>query len=73
MQTEIVQNELLMTLAHSYEEDPGQFVTLPKPVLDSSWTRVAVAELRNEGYVEECVRGVVRLTERGYKAFKFAS
>jgi len=26
--------------------------------------------LRIEGYVEECVRGVVRLTARGYKAYK---
>jgi predicted transcriptional regulator len=32
--------------------------------------RVAVAELRNEGYVEEQVRGVVRLTLRGYNVFK---
>ncbi len=70
MQTELAQNDLLVTLANSYEENPNQFVTLPKPVLDSSWARVAVAELRNEGYVEECIRGVVRLTPRGYKAFK---
>jgi Mn-dependent DtxR family transcriptional regulator len=32
--------------------------------------RQAVAELRNEGYVEEEVRGVIRLTERGYRAYK---
>lgn len=70
MQTELVQNDLLVTLANSYEENPNQFVTLPKLVLDSSSARVAVAELRNEGYVEECVRGVVRLTPRGYRAFK---
>ena len=70
MQMQIAPNEILMTLAHSYEEDPGQFVTLSKPALDSSSTRIAVAELRNEGYVEECVRGVVRLTARGYKAYK---
>ncbi len=29
-----------------------------------------VAELRNEGYVEEQVRGVIRLTPRGYRAYK---
>jgi Mn-dependent DtxR family transcriptional regulator len=29
-----------------------------------------VAELRNEGYVEEEVRGVVRLTPRGYQLYK---
>ena len=69
-QQEILQNDLLVSLAHTYEEDPGQFDTLPKPVLDSSWMRLAVSELRNEGYVEEQVRGVVRLTPLGYKAFK---
>jgi hypothetical protein len=70
MQQEMLQNDLLVSLAHSYEEDPGRFVTLPKPVLDSSFMRLAVAELRNEGYVEEQVRGVVRLTPLGYKAYK---
>jgi len=64
------QIDLLVRLAHSYEEDPGRFVSLPKPVLDSSDTRMAVAELRNEGYLEEQVRGVVRLTPLGYKAYK---
>jgi len=62
-----VEDGLLVTLAHSYEEDPGRFVTLPKPVVDSSSTRLAVSELRNEGYVEEQIRGVIRLTARGYK------
>lgn len=66
----IVGSDFLGTLAHSYEEDPRQFVSLPKLVLDSSTARMAVAELRNEGYVEEQVRGVVRLTARGYKAYK---
>jgi len=32
--------------------------------------RTAVAELRNEGYVEEQVRGVVRLTPRGYQVYR---
>jgi hypothetical protein len=70
MQQEMLHNDLLVSLAHVYEEDPGQFFTLPKPVLDSSSIRLAVAELRNEGYVEEQVRGVVRLTPLGYKAYK---
>jgi len=70
MQQEILHNDLLVSLANTYEEDPGRFVTLPKPVLDSSFMRLAVAELRNEGYVEEQVRGVVRLTPLGYKAYK---
>jgi len=70
MLQEIVGNDLLVRLAHSYEEDPRQFVSLPKPFLDSSDARMAVAELRNEGYVEEQIRGVVRLTPLGYKAYK---
>jgi hypothetical protein len=70
MLQEIAGNDLLVTLAHRYEEDPCQFVSLPKLILDSSSARMAVAELRNEGYVEEQVRGVVRLTARGYKAYK---
>lgn len=70
MYQEMVQNELLVTLTHSYEEDPEQFVTLPKPVLDSSLARMAMAELRNEGYVEEQMRGVIRLTASGYQKFR---
>jgi hypothetical protein len=31
---------------------------------------MAVAEMRNQGYVEEQMRGVVRLTIRGYKFYK---
>jgi len=45
-------------------------VTLPKQTVDSSSARLAMAELRNEGYVEEQVRGVVRLTARGYQEYK---
>jgi hypothetical protein len=67
---ESIENDLLITLAQCYEHDPGQFVTLPRRTVDSSVARVAVAELRNEGYVEEQVRGVVRLTPRGYQVYK---
>lgn len=70
MYLEIVQNDLLVTLAHSYEEDPHQFVTLPKPILDSSLARLAMAEMRNDGYLEEQIRGVVRLTPSGYEKFR---
>jgi hypothetical protein len=70
MHTELIPIELLMTLAKCYEEDPHRFVTLPKQTVDSSRARQAVAELRNEGYVEEQVRGVVRLTARGYQEYK---
>jgi hypothetical protein len=61
---------LILDLAERYEENPGQFVHLPQPTIDSSVARQTVAELRNEGYVEEEVRGVVRLTPRGYQLYK---
>jgi len=38
--------------------------------LDSSIAREVVAELRNGGYVEEQVRGVIRFTLRGYRAYR---
>jgi hypothetical protein len=65
-----IQDGLLVTLVLCYEEDPHQFVTLPRQTLDSSSARVAVADLRNEGFVEEQVRGIVRLTPRGYKKYR---
>ena len=65
-----LQDGILLTLVLRYEEDPHQFVTLPRQILDSSSTRVAVAELRNEGFIEEQIRGVIRLTPRGYKKYK---
>ena len=70
MQPLSIQNELFVTLAQHYELDPAEFVRLPQQTVDSSSARVAVAELRNEGYVEEQVRGVVRLTLRGYNMFR---
>ena len=70
MHRELIRDGLLVTLAGRYEEDPVQFVTLSKRTLDSAVAREAVAELRNEGYVEEQVRGVIRLTPRGYRAYR---
>ena len=70
METDLIRLDLLLTLAKSYEENPSEFVTLPKQTLDSSVAREAVAELRNEGYVEEQIRGVIRLTARGYQIYK---
>jgi hypothetical protein len=52
--------------------DPQQFVTLSNRTLNSSSAQAAVAELRNEGLVEEQVRGVIRLTARGYRMYKNA-
>lgn len=70
MSCQNIQDGLLVTLVLCYEEDPHLFVTLSRQTLDSSSTRVAVAELRNEGFVEEQVRGVIRLTARGYRQYK---
>ena len=70
MKRELIREGLLFTLAASYEEDPHEFVTLSRQTVDSSLAREVVAELRNEGYVEEQVRGVIRLTLRGYELHK---
>jgi hypothetical protein len=56
---------LLVTLALRYEQDRDQFVTLSKQTVDSSSARLAIAELRNQGLVDEQVRGVIRLTALG--------
>lgn len=70
MHLELIQSEILVTLVGRYEEDPTQFLTLPKETVDSSVAREAVSELRNEGIVEEQIRGVIRLTARGYTAYR---
>jgi hypothetical protein len=70
MSCQNIQDGLLVTLVRCYEEDPRRFVTLSRQTLDSSSARVAVAELRNGGFLEEQVRGVVRLTIRGYQKYK---
>ena len=67
---EIIRDGLLSTLAERYESDRSQYVTLPMQTLDSSLARVVVAELRNEGHVEEQMRGVIRLTLRGYQSYR---
>ena len=70
MQRELIRDGLLTALAQRYQEDPSQFLTLSKQTVDSALAREVVAELRNEGYVEEEIRGVIRLTPRGYRAYK---
>jgi hypothetical protein len=70
MDQELIQNELLDTLAGCYEDDPERFVTLPKQTVDSSSARHMLAEMRNEGIVEEQIRGVIRLTPLGYSVYK---
>jgi hypothetical protein len=70
MQLQTIDNDIFVSLIQHYEHDPGEFVALPRKAVDSSVSRIAVAELRNEGYIEEQIRGVVRLTRRGYLVFR---
>jgi hypothetical protein len=70
MDWELIREKLLVTLGGKYEENPRQFVTLPKQTLDSSVARQIVADLRNQGFVEEKMRGVIRLTARGYNVYR---
>jgi len=69
MHSQSVRDGLLLALIAGYEEDPLQFLMLSKPTVDSSLAREVVAELRNEGHVEEQIRGVIRLTARGYREY----
>ncbi|HSB75576.1 MAG TPA: hypothetical protein VLC12_08000 [Terriglobales bacterium] len=59
-------------LVFRYEQQRDQFLTLSRPTLDCSSARLAIAELRNEGLVEEQVRGVIRLTALGYMKYNSA-
>ncbi len=70
MHLEKIREGLLVSLAATYEQDPTRYVVLSKQTLDSALAREVVAELRNEGSVEEQVRGVIRLTDRGYSSYK---
>jgi hypothetical protein len=70
MQVQDIRNGLLVALVLRYEQDREQFVVFSKHTVDSSSARLAIAELRNEGLVEEQIRGVIRLTAPGYKKYK---
>lgn len=72
MSVQNIRDGLLVTLVLRYEQDPDQYITLSKQTVDSSTARLAVADLRNEGLVEEKVRGVIRLTALGYKRYRNA-
>src|SRR5438876_9522255 len=72
MPVQNIRDGLLVALVLRYEQDRDQFVILSKHTVDSSSARLAIAELRNEGLVEEQVRGVIRLTALGYKKYKNA-
>lgn len=65
-----IRDGLLAALTECYEADTAHFVSLPKPIVDSSSARTVIADLRNEGYVEERERGVIRFTRRGYESLR---
>jgi len=73
MSEQNIHNGLLGTLVLRYEQDCAQFLVLPKETLDSSFARLAIAELRNLGLIEEQVRGVIRLTALGYRKYRNAA
>jgi len=66
MQNSSARLELLIELSRIYERDLTAFVIVPPLMMQMSRTRTALAELRNDGYVEEQARGVVRLRPQGY-------
>jgi hypothetical protein len=70
MQRDLFLDGLRFKLAEQYRENPTGFLSLSKEAIDSALGREIVAELRNEGHVEEEVRGTIRLTPRGYRAFQ---
>jgi hypothetical protein len=70
MERDLVRDGLRFKLAKQYREDPTGFLSLSKEAIDSALGREIVAELRNEGHIEEEVRGRIRLTPRGYRAFQ---
>ena len=70
MKRDLVRDGLRFKLAQQYRKDPMYFLSLSKQSVDSAQAREIVAELRNEGHVEEEVRGTIRLTPRGYRAFQ---
>jgi hypothetical protein len=72
MSEQEIRNELLLLLVSRYEQQREQYLTLSKQTVDCSSARWAIAELRNEGLVEEQIRGVIRLTALGYMKYRSA-
>ena len=65
-----IRDGLLAALTERYEAGPAHFVSLSRHIVDSSSARAVIADLRNEGYVEEQERGVIRFTRRGYESLR---
>jgi len=70
MRRELIRDALLLSLAQLYQKDPAEFLTLSRQTVDSSLAREVIAQLRNDGYIEEDMRGVIRLTPRGYRGYR---
>ena len=70
IEPDLVRDGLRFKLAEQYRENPTAFLSLSKEAVDSVLGREMVAELRNEGHIEEEMRGTIRLTSRGYRAFQ---
>ncbi len=62
--------DLIRELVRLYQHDPAQFFYVPAQVMASAAMRESIAELRNNGYIEEELRGIIRLTTRGYRTFQ---
>ncbi len=65
-----IPSDLVHELVQLYQHDPAEFFRVPAQVMASAAAREGIAELRNNGYVEEDSRGIVRLTTRGYRTFQ---
>jgi hypothetical protein len=70
MKRDLVRDGLRFKLTQQYRKDPTHFLRLSKQSVDCAQAREIVAELRNVGHVEEEVRGTIRLTPRGHRAFQ---
>lgn len=70
MRRELIRDALLLSLADLYQKDPRQFLTLSQQTVDSSLAREVIAQLRIDGFIEEDMRGVIRLTARGYRDYR---
>lgn len=66
MDQQSIQWEVLMFLTKHYEEDCRRFVVIPQLLMETQPVRAAIAELRDGEYVEERVRGLLRLRSNGY-------
>jgi hypothetical protein len=66
MDEKSVRSELLAALMKRYAEDSQEFVVIPPALMETRHARFTLSELRNEGYVEEQARGMVRLKPRGF-------